>query len=214
MCKLPEITLSSLKEDDVIGILCKSCDRTLHFYISSTHLEIKLPDGDLRLPSSRYAVVDMYGQCCAIELRSLEDVRTDGSDGVIRVQIDKEQLTHVKRHLKNSKKSKTNHQEQQQLPIGEGTVKEHVPLPRVVGGVEVQQQIEPKEIGNSYVENRESVRWSAHSLDTLAPHSPTAKKQRCDGVCSYLDCPYYKCCKEYLKRLSVPGRICVAAACM
>ena len=213
MCKLSEISLSSLKENDVIGILCKSCDRTLHFYIGSTHLEIKLPDGDMRLPSSRYAVVDMYGRCCAIEFRGLEDVSgRDDSDGVIRIQIDKDQLTHVKRHLKNSKKSKTKHQEQQQQqPVGEVTVKEHVPPLFVVGDGDVQQQIEPEEIENGYVENREGVKWSVPSL---TPHSPAAKKQRCDGACSCLDCPYYRSCKEYLQRLSVPGRICVAAACI
>ena len=201
MCKLPHITLNSLKENDTIGVLCKSCDRTLHFYISSTHLEVKLPDGDMRLPSSRYAVVDMYGQCCAVEFRGLEDVRTDDSDGVIRVQIDKEQLTHVKRHIKNKK---AKNQEQQQQPIGEVPATGQVP-PEAVSEGDFQQQIEPEMIGNSCIEDRESGRVSAHNPTLTSQSPPSAQKQPSDGACNYPDCAYYKLCQGFLERLSIPG---------
>ena len=205
------MTLNSLKENDTIGVLCKSCDRTLHFYISSTHLEVKLPDGDMRLPSSRYAVVDMYGQCCAVEFRGLEDVQTDDSDSVIRVQIDKEQLTHVKRHIKNKK---AKHQEEQQQPTGEMPVTGQVP-PDAGSEGDFQQQIEPEKIGNSCLEDRESGRVSAHSPLTLASQSPpSAQQQPCDGARNYPDCAYYKLCQGFLERLSIPGGPGVTAPCM
>lgn len=203
VCKLPDVNLSSLKENDTIGILCKSCDRTLHFYISSTHLEVKLPDGDMRLPSSRYAVVDMYGQCCAVEFRGLGDAQMDDGDGVIRIQIDKEQLTHVKRHIKNRKAKKEEQQQHQQQPVGEESVVGQIPPDSVSEG-DLQKQEEPT--GNSSIGDGVSERRSAHS-PTLTSQSPfpSILKRPCDGARSYTDCAYFKQCRGFLERLSIPG---------
>lgn len=203
MCKLPDITLNSLKESDTIGVLCKSCDRTLHFYISSTHLEVKLPDGDMRLPSSRYAVVDMYGQCCAVEFRGFEDVRTDDGDDVIRIQVEKEQLTHVKRHIKSRKAKNQEHQQQQQQPIGrEVPVTGQVP-PDAISEGDFQKQLDPEKMGNSSVEDGE---LSAHSPTLPSQSPPAAQKWPCDGGArTYTDCAYFKLCQSFLERLSIPG---------
>ena len=209
MCKLPPgVTLNSLKEGDTIGVLCKSCDRTLHFYISSTHLEIKLPDGDMRLPSSRYAVVDMYGQCCAVEFRGLEDDRMimDDSDSVVRIQIEKEQLTHVKRHIK-SRKTKNQEQQQQQAPIGEVPAIGQIPPDAALSEEDFQKQIEPEKMESGSIEDGEGGKTSAHGLTLSSQSLPSAQKQPCDGgACSYPDCPYFKRCRGFLERLSIPGR--------
>ena len=202
MCKLPEISLGSLQENDTVGILCKKCDRTLHFFISSDHLEVKLPDGDMRLPTSRFAVIDMYGQCSAVELKDLEDIREDekvNDGGVIRVQIDKEQLTHVKRHLKNSKKSKTKHQEQQAV---EGVATKEQESPDVFGDSDVQQQIEPDKLMDCGMENGIE---NGRSVCGPGPHTSVPTKMMCDRASSYHKCSYFEHCQNFLKQLSVPG---------
>lgn len=195
MRKLPEISLSSLKEGDTVGILCRSSDRTLHFYISSTHLVVKLPDGNMRLPSKRYAVVDMYGQCCAVEFRGLEDVSADDGDGMITVQIDKDELTHLKQQL--LKKSKMKYQEQQ--AAGGATMKE--PKQPDVG--DDQQQIEPEMVSSEENGQRSVIRPT--------PQLSVPAKRLWQGVhtgsSSHLECPYYKCCQSFLKQIPVPGRL-------
>ena len=210
MYQLPGLTLNSLKEGDTIGVLCKSCDRTLHFYISSTHLEVKLPDGDMRLPSSRYAVVDMYGQCCAVEFRGLEDDQnlmiTDDSDSVIRIQIEKEQLTHVKRHIK-SRKTK-NQEQQQQAPVGEvpATYTGQIPPDAAFSEEDFVKQIEPEKMGSGCIEDGEGGNMSAHGPTLSLQSLSSVQKQPCGGgVCSYLDCAYFKRCQGFLERLSIPG---------
>ena len=200
--KVPEVSLGLLRENDTVGILCRSCDRTLHFYIGSTHLEVKLPDGDMRLPTSRYAVVDMYGQCSAVEFRGLENVCRDQnySDNVIRVQIDKEQLTHVKRHLKNSKKSATKHQQEQHAVREVTRVNEQDSL-RLVAEGDTQQQVER----GTGLESLETGVRSAHNPTRLSCAIPTARGQ-CDvAAYSCVDCAYYKLCRGFLDRLLVPG---------
>jgi hypothetical protein len=142
----------------------------------------------------------MYGQCCAVEFRGLEDDQMmDDSDSVIRIQIEKEQLTHVKRHIKTRK---TKNQEQQQ-PVGEVPAIGQIPPDAACSeGDDFQKQIEPEKMGNGSVEDRESGMMSAHSPTLTSQSPPDAQKQSCDG---YPDCAYFKRCQEFLKRLSIPG---------
>jgi hypothetical protein len=166
-------------------------------------LEVKLPDGDMRLPSKRYAVVDMYGQCCAVEFRGLKDVSTDDGDGMITIQTDKDELTHVKQQLLKKSKTKLKHQEQQ--AVGGATMKE----PELPGVVDDQQQIEPEMVLSEGNGHRP---LSQRSVIRSTPHFSLPAKRLWEGVhtgsSSHLECPYYKYCQCFLKQIPVPGRLC------
>lgn len=105
---MPGVSLGPLEVGSTVGIMCGR-DRTLHFFIGHKHLEIALPDGNVRLPKTRYAIVDLYGQCCSVQLRPLQDgAAVGGAD--ISISVEAEDLLHVKRQKVREK--------QLQKPVG------------------------------------------------------------------------------------------------
>lgn len=60
------IDLLSLKVGDTVGVLCES-NTTLSFYING-QCRTRVP---CNIPKLRHAVVDLYGQCCEVELKPL-----------------------------------------------------------------------------------------------------------------------------------------------
>lgn len=60
------VDLLSLKPTSTIGILCKA-NGTLHLFING-HNVAHIPS---KVPKNRYAVVDLYGRCCEVELKPL-----------------------------------------------------------------------------------------------------------------------------------------------
>ena len=171
---MPDVSLGSVQEGGTVGILCESHNRTLHFYINHTHLEIKLPEGDVRLPSNRYALVDLYGQCRSVELKPLLDLHGEVKDADVSISLSVEDLSHVRKH-------KHRHQV--------GGAKQEVPHPP-------DHQIPPDnfDLARS-VEEREEERITPNSgAVSFTPPPPT----------SYQDCDYYKLAKAFLSHLPVP----------
>lgn len=198
---MPNISLGSLEEGGTVGILCKRTDRTLHFFVDHTHLEIKLPEGEVRLPSTRYALVDLYGRHCAVELLPLQDMDDGIKNPNETVSVDRQDLSHVKRHLKPHKSKPTvggtNGEQSQQLPHHQN------------GGNSLDQQIQPESVqqsGESAAEGDDKWRVVGESTSRITPALPS----NWVPMTSYQECGYYKLCKAFLGHLSVPGTsVCV-----
>lgn len=198
VCKLPEVSLSSVQEGGTIGILCKSCDKTLHFYIDHTHLEVKLPEGNVRLPSTRYTVVDLYGQCRSIELRPLADlseVPDAAAAADVSISLVKEDLTHVKRHKHRHRQQQISHNHQQHQENG------HSEHPS-------SQQIPPDQIQSTSrveEEERNGVARKPDSSGAVMSVPPVDRGHI--TMSSYQDCNYYQLCKAFLNHLMLPGML-------
>lgn len=193
------MSLGSLGVGETVGILCKSRDRTLHFFINDTHLEVKLPKGDVRLPSTRYAVVDLYGQCCAVELKPLQELGGSQDAANISISIEKEQLSHTRRTLKGThqcdpKKS----QEKPAVTYQEWRLQPTDPEQQ--NGCDERLQIEPERFNPVMDVKKEKKEEERSSLG-----SPQQQKMCDDRVSSCQACPYYRLCKKFLERLPVPG---------
>ena len=100
--QLPEsVNLLTLKPGHTVGVLCRS-NGIVHFYIDGVHV----PPTPHKVPKTRYVVIDLYGQCCEVELKPLTSMaagriplprnaaspslqaqpRTKGSSSVSRMQ--------------------------------------------------------------------------------------------------------------------------------
>ena len=199
VCKLSnDVSLGSLEEGRTVGIMCRSHDRTLHFIIDHTHVEIKLPKGDnVRLPSKRYAIVDLYGQHSAVELLPLQDVNDDLKAADLSISISKEELGHVKKDLERK------YQHQEPPSVG-GENNEHSQLPQHhQNGDILEQQVQPEWMDLSSqaaaaVHRETVVDGRTSSLSPVLPASP-------ECVSRYQDCDYCKLCWAFFGELSVPG---------
>ena len=197
---MPNISLGSLEEGGTVGILCKRTDRTLHFFVDHTHLEIKLPEGDVRLPSTRYALVDLYGQHCAVELLPLQDMDDCIKDPDDSVSLDRQDLSHVKRHLKHK------NQHQEQTTVGGAKQQPH----HHQNGDALDRQIQPESVqlfGEAAAVSDDKQRV----VDTGSSRVTASLLSNRVPVTSYQDCSYYKLCRTFLDHLSVPGTCGVCA---
>lgn len=197
VCKLPEVSLSSVQEGGTIGILCKSCDKTLHFYIDHTHLEVKLPEGNVRLPSTRYTVVDLYGQCRSIELRPLADlseVPDAAAAADVSISLVKEDLTHVKRHKHRHRQQQISHNHQQHQENGHSS--QQIPPDQIQSTSRVEEEEE---------EERNGVARKPDSSGAVMSVPPADRGHM--TMSSYQDCNYYQLCKAFLNHLMLPGML-------
>lgn len=195
---MPNISLGSLEEGGTVAIFCKQTDRTLHFFVDHTHLEIKLPEGDVRLPSTRYALVDLYGQHCGVELLPLQDVDDGIKDPDESVSLDRQDLSHVKRtkHHKSSKKN----QQQKQPTVGGANQQPHDHQ----NGDALHHQIQPKSLQLS--DEAASVSDGKQEVVDISSSkgTPSLLSNRVP-LTSYQQCSYYQLCRAFLGHLSVPG---------
>ena len=87
---------------NIAGVQCNT-DRTLSFFLDGTCLRIKLPPS-LRMPKVLHGVIDLYGQCTAIEL-VLIDHSSSLSSSRFSFEIDEENVRPVLEELARKEES-------------------------------------------------------------------------------------------------------------
>ena len=111
---MPSVSLGPLEVGSTAGIMCTS-HRTLHFFVNHKHVEIRLSEGEGRLPHTRYAVVDLYGQCSSVVLKPAQEKGAMATADV-SISVQAEDLLHVKRSKVSEKRSR---QEKPVVDVGE-----------------------------------------------------------------------------------------------
>lgn len=85
----------------IAGVQCNT-DKTLNFFLDGVCLCIKLPPS-LRMPKVLYGVVDLYGQCTAIELLPMD--HSSLSSSRLLFEVDEENIRPVLEDLSRKEES-------------------------------------------------------------------------------------------------------------
>lgn len=98
-----DVSLLALGVGSTAGVRCNS-DGTLYFFLDITRLQIKLPPS-LKMPQVLYGVIDLYGQCTAVELLPL-DRSPISSSLKLSFEVDVDGVQPVLEELARKKESK------------------------------------------------------------------------------------------------------------
>ena len=181
--------LLSLKAGHTIGILCRL--QSLHFFVNGSHVA-RLTQ---RIPERRYVVVDLYGQCCKVELKPLVPLNAKLSQllaaEVVQLQeVDaprKFEPTQPKQHTVKEKvnsfvPSKDGHYQLPSRAVANG------PVASLTGVSNSSKDLTPQQ---------------AKQLWAASKHAKLSLQK--NGQLSSSGCQYQQLCQNFIKSLLLPG---------